>query len=237
MLKRSVFVLVLSVNLTSYANSIGTITENFDVDPNWAISGNGIGTNDFGYDAVNGRVGGRFTRTGAIRFIGDNDIGEISPNEPFSASGTFILEGAFIPDFIQGLEVGFFITNPQRMNDRVGFGFGHGGDKVNNVANEAIYQLQPLAAAEKGAGAETVINMPLTVDFSFVWDPTTNILSGTFGNHVLSKQLESNQITTYDAFGIHNADQGNSIQSLYLDIFIDNVVYTPEPSSFILLAI
>ena len=56
--KRILFLLIVSVSVPSYANSIDIRTESFDVDPNWGIVGSGIKGNDFGYDDVNGRMGG-----------------------------------------------------------------------------------------------------------------------------------------------------------------------------------
>lgn len=234
-----------------HAAVAATVTADFDTDPAWSVVGSGQNGNDLGYRSTSnaggnpGEVGGRFTRSSFVRQYADTGIGQLSLDDPISASGLLNVTDYHFPDFGPGVLLGHFATDS----------FAGVGLIFNNSNTESMYVDLVVRFADD---VEHVINTrmagPIQAGvartWSYSWDPhggaggfgsLSGSLSGVDGGSVVIELTESEraQAPSFDAFGLSSQAtsplSGNRDRSdWYGDFCIDNVQYTaavPEPDS------
>ncbi len=235
-------------------------TQNFDTDPGWTTVGSGANGNNFGYQAASanaggsvGEAGGTFTRGTTGRIYADTNIGTLSLDQPFSASGKFDFTGSNRPDFGPSFVIGHFLEVGDPLAgdfSQIGIGFGNGG--TNNLEWTVVITVGFANGSSIATGGVlTAIDPNIDRTWSYDWNPTggvngggllTAILSGP-GGGTKSLDLTTTQRATLapasvNAFGLSVSYPTLSDSSEFANVFIDDVAYTvadssvaPEPSS------
>jgi hypothetical protein len=219
-------------------------TEDFDVDPGWAVVGSGTNGNNFGYQTSSyaggspGEGGGRFTRSDFVKYYADTDLGgTFTLEQPFSASGEFDYAVQSTADFGYTNMLGHFSTG----------GLGRVGIGVNYDGSAGKFYWTPVIVLDdfttlSASTAYTGIAPNVDRTWSYSWDPDggtgfgalTTVLDGV--THTVELTAAQRAVgASMDAFGFAGLAGPSSTSSWYADIYFDDVAYTviPEPSTLI----
>lgn len=245
---------LLAIAATSFGDSR---TQNFDSDPGWTTVGSGASGNNFGYQATSsnaggtaGEAGGTFTRGTTGRIYADTNIGTLSLDQPFSASGKFDYTGSNHPDFGPSFVIGHFqeIGNPLNGDfSQIGIGFGSDGPNQLGwtvVVTEGFADGSAIAVG----GSLSYIDPNIDRTWSYSWNPTggvngvgelTATLSGPGGGtqtvDLTAMQRATLVPASVNAFGMSVSYPTQTDSSEFANIFIDDVTYAvPEPSTLLM---
>jgi hypothetical protein len=211
-------------------------SQEFKDDPGWTSSGNGEAGNHFGYQ--DGRIGGRFARSGFARHYGDLDLdAPVNLDQPFSASGTFEATDINYPDLGNGMTFGHFTAGGpdegvQNGPFKVGIGLTN-----NSRGNElwwygGILDNSGLAMPATG---HVVLELDQQHSWSYSWDPQggeschgslTVTLDGVTSLLELTAEQRAMLTTPLNAFGLSGNAASYPSSGKFAEFFIDDVNYT-----------
>ncbi|MCP3694874.1 MAG: hypothetical protein GY917_21935, partial [Planctomycetaceae bacterium] len=208
----------------------------FTTDPGWQSTGSGSNGNSFSYSAdttyaggQTGEAGGRFTRSQAIRSYADTSFPRpFSLADPLQASGKLDVTDWNDPDLANGIAIGHFSTS----------GSAGLGIQLKNIDSDQLIWFGRLRF-DDGTVADlghTQINSPHSNHtWSYQWDPTGgedgfgSLLLEIDGISHLLRLTEDERdrgLTNLDAFGFNSDAAADDDSNRYIDLFIDDLVYT-----------